>query len=378
MDLIAFCHIKWNFVYQRPQHLLNRFALHNRVFIVEEPLYDQNASFLEITQPNPDAKLWVVQLHLAKAQPQDSRFHILKSLMTRLLQEQKINRHIAWYYSPMALEYSDHLRPQVTIYDCMDELSAFLSAPPRLRELEQVLLEKADVVFTGGKSLYEAKKHLHRNIHAFPSSIDKSHFATARKQLADPLEQAFIPRPRLGFYGVIDERFNTQLVEELATARPSWQFILIGPVVKINPQKLPRRNNIHYLGGKDYQDLPGYLSNWDIAIMPFALNESTKFISPTKTPEFLAGGKPVISTSIADVVDPYGKLNLVYIADTTADFISAAEEILQTHNREEWLTRTDAFLAQSSWDHTWNEMARIIDVALENNKIKNDKRELFV
>jgi glycosyltransferase involved in cell wall biosynthesis len=300
-------------------------------------------------------------------------------LLDSCMYSNNIQKYILWYYSPMALPYSDHLNPAITIYDCMDELSAFKAAPPRLKELEVCLMNRADVVFTGGHSLYEEKKHLHHNIHPFPSSIDKSHFVKARVFKEDPEDQAAIPHPRFGFYGVIDERFDIELIDKLSALRPNWHFVLVGPVIKIDPASLPVKENIHYLGRKEYKDLPDYLSGWDVAMLPFALNESTKYISPTKTPEYLAGGKPVISTSIKDVVIPYGKLGLVKIADTAEEFITAAEQILANKNNEELGRKVDDFLANISWNKTWSRMTALIDEALENKlKTKNKKSKVYV
>ncbi len=236
-----------------------------------------------------------------------------------------IEKHIAWYYTPMALKIASALKPVGSIYDCMDELSAFKFAPAELKIMEAELFSKAHLVFTGGHSLYQAKKKSHKNIYPFPSSIDKAHFEKARNAVAEPEDQQLIPRLRLGFFGVIDERFNIKLIREVAHKRPDWQLILIGPVVKIDADDLPKRPNIHYLGCKTYGDLPSYIAGWDFAMIPFEKNESTRFISPTKTPEYLAAGKPVISTSITDVVTPYGDKNLVYIADDSDGFIAAAE-----------------------------------------------------
>ena len=379
MDLICFSHIRWNFVYQRPQHLLNRYALNNRVFVVEEPVFEANSDFYEIKKSTDNANLWVVVLHLPKATSPEKVNPTLKALLDSCMYSNNIHDYILWYYSPMALPYSDHLVPALTIYDCMDELSAFKAAPPELKRLEVCLLERADLVFTGGYSLYEAKKHLHHNIHPFPSSIDKSHFIKARIFKEDPPDQVSIPHPRFGFYGVIDERFNISLIEELSSLRPDWHFILVGPIIKINPDSLPMKNNIHYLGKKEYKNLPDYLSGWDVAILPFALNESTKFISPTKTPEYLAGGKPVISASIKDVVTPYGKQGLVRIADTAEEFIDAAKQILEKKNDEKLDAKVDAFLANISWNKTWSKMTILIEQALENKLIiKNKKSKAYV
>jgi len=244
----------------------------------------------------------------------------------------------------------------------MDELSKFRFAPVKLLELEQALIDKADIVFTGGSSLYEAKKDRHANVHCFPSSVDRAHFAKARARLFDPADQEDLPKPRLGFYGVIDERFDTELLARVAEMRPRWTFVMVGPVVKISDDELPKRPNICYLGSKTYEQLPAYLSGWDVALMPFAMNESTQFISPTKTPEYLAGGKPVVSTPIKDVVRHYGQLEGVKIASTPEEFVAACEQALELSRNPEsgWLAEADLMLSASSWDITQARMAGLI------------------
>ncbi len=370
MDIICFSHIRWNFVYQRPQHLLTRFASYNRVFVIEESLLDGKSNYYDIEEQTDDG-LSVIKLYLSRELLPEQKNETLRTLIDSLMSAMNIRYYMLWYYTPMALEYSDHLHPKLIIYDCMDELSAFKFAHPALKKYEALLFEKADLVFTGGYSLYEAKKHLHKNIYPFPSSIDKAHFITARNEALQPDDQKNIPCPRLGFYGVIDERMDIRLIEEMADMRPDWHFILIGPVIKIDPATLPQRKNIHYLGSKDYKELPLYLSGWDIAMLPFEINESTKYISPTKTPEYLAGGKPVISTSITDVVTPYGENGLVHIADTSTDFIKAAEIIFSEPNKKVWLKEVDVFLADISWNNTWHQMTDLIDDALAKKSTGN-------
>ncbi|MEP6927008.1 MAG: glycosyltransferase [Ginsengibacter sp.] len=373
MDLICFTHINWNFVYQRPQHLLTRFAHYYRVFVIEEPLYNGPENFYEFTH-EAENNIWLVTLHISKETPTSEISNTLKALIDSLINSMNIKQYLLWYYTPMALIYSDHLKPEIIVYDCMDELSAFKFAPPKIKEIEAKLLLRADVVFTGGYSLYEAKKHLHHNIHAFPSSIDKKHFMVARKPQKDPADQFNIPYPRIGFYGVLDERLDIQLLESMALSRPHWHFILIGPIIKIDADTLPKRDNIHYLGPKKYNELPGYLAGWDIAMLPFALNESTKYISPTKTPEYLAGGKPVISTSIKDVVTPYGQKGLVHIADTCEEFINAAEIIFKGNDKDKWLHKVDEFLENISWNLTWHQMSALIDEALQSKLLPNKNK----
>ncbi len=379
MDIVCFSHLRWNFVYQRPQHLLSRFASTCRVFFIEEPIFDAPEDASSITKTKEEVE--VVVLHL-QGNPSVENIDRQKKLLEGFFKEQQINSYILWYYTPMALLVSDHLKPEMVVYDCMDELSAFKFASPLLKILETQLLEKADVVFTGGHTLYEAKKHQHQNIHPFPSSIDKTHFAQARKELSEPSDQANIPYPRLGFYGVIDERFDIDLIKEAAQQKPDWHFVLIGPVVKIDLALLPRLPNIHYLGGKTYNELPAYLHGWDIALVPFLLNESTRFISPTKTPEYLAGGKPVISTPIQDVVHPYGEKGLVHIVSNSKELVDKAEEELAKGNKEEWLTKTEEFLKDNSWDATWQQMNNLIQKELDkkssfhhSNQIKNNTKK---
>ncbi len=365
IDLICFSHLRWNFVYQRPQHLLSRFSNCTRVFFIEEPIFHDAPDKLDIREEAQN--LYVIVPYLQHGSDGEALIKKQKDYIEDLIVMMDINRYFTWYYTPMALPFSNHLNPEIVVYDCMDELSAFKFAPVELKEKESQLMGQADVVFTGGYSIYEAKKNRHHNIYPFPSSIDKEHFSQARAIKQEPADQSFIPHPRFGFYGVIDERFDIDLIADVAKAKPEWQFVLIGPVVKIDPETLPKMNNIHYLGGKTYNELPGYLSGWDVAIIPFALNESTKFISPTKTPEYLAAGIPVISSAIKDVVSPYAENKLVNIASDTKEFIMHGEAILKKGTTKNWINQVDAFLAGNSWDKTWNQMVKHIEVSINKN-----------
>jgi len=363
-DLVCFSHLRWDFVFQRPQHLLTRCARDRRVFFIEEPIYGNGSMRLDVRETESGVHVVVPQL------PDGLRSEIainavMKEMTRQLFLDHQIDKYVFWYYTPMALTFTDHFNPIASVYDCMDELSAFKGAHSQLPALEKKLFRNVDLVFTGGQSLYEAKCNQHPSVHAFPSSIDASHFGKARTNIEDPADQASIPHPRLGFFGVIDERFDSELLEQVAAKRPDWNFVMIGPIVKIHPESLPRLKNIHYLGAKKYDELPDYLAGWDIALLLFARNDSTRFISPTKTPEYLAAGKPVISTSIRDVVRPYGELKLVEIADTADEFIQAAEKILSRSAESDWLTRVDAFLEGISWDKTWAQMSQLIDDVID-------------
>ena len=361
--LICFSHLRWNFVFQRPQHLMSRFGRDMTVIYWEEPVETgpKETAYLQVRQAEDATNVRLVVPHLPQGMPEEAREAALKRLLDAHLASLG-GKLIAWYYTPMMLPFSKHITPDVTVYDAMDELSKFKFAPEHLLDYEQELIDRADVVFTGGSSLYEAKKDRHSNVHCFPSSVDRAHFAKARARLFDPADQEDLPKPRLGFYGVIDERFDIDLLDKVAAARPDWTFVMVGPVVKISEDELPRRHNICYLGGKTYAQLPSYLSGWDVALMPFAMNESTQFISPTKTPEYLAGGKPVVSTPIKDVVRHYGHLEGVQIASTADEFVASCDKALElAHNPESgWLAEADLMLSATSWDTTQARMAGLI------------------
>jgi UDP-galactopyranose mutase len=360
LDVIRLSHLRWNFVFQRPQHLMTRCARDRRVFFVEEPVVaDGCEPHLEIER---SASVNVVVPHLPAA---SSTAGAQRTLLDELMRQERIEAYLLWYYTPIALAFTDHLAPAATIYDCMDELSAFSGAPAALKEYEAALMRRASLVLTGGQSLYEAKRHQHTNIHPFPSSVDVEHFAQARRITTDPPDQAPIQHPRLGFFGVIDERMDLELLDGVAAARPAWQIVMLGPVVKIDPAALPRRPNIHYLGSKKYGDLPHYVAGWDVALLPFARNEATRFISPTKTPEYMAAGKPVVSTSIHDVVRTYGQPGLVRIADDVAGFVRSCT-VAMAEDRTERITQADAFLRQTSWDGTWNRIRRLMDAVVHS------------
>lgn len=364
-DIVCLSHLRWNFVFQRPQHLMSRFAKDRRVFFVEEPIFDTNRPTLE-TSVCSRTNVHVVTPHLDGSQNSN---RVLKSLLAEFMRTNNLAHSICWFYTPMALEFfPDRITPASIIYDCMDELSMFRGAPPQLQALERLLLHKADLVFTGGASLFEAKRHLHADMHPFPSGVDVPHFMKARNLGDGFAEQKDMARPRLGFAGVIDERLDLPLLAEVAARRPDWELVMIGPTAKIAPESLPRAANIHWLGMKDYNELPNYFAGWDVAMMPFALNDSTRFISPTKTPEFLAAGLPVVSTAIRDVVRPYGELGLVRIAESPAEFIQNVERALAVGMSLKWRERADQFLGSLSWDSVWAGMNRLIMGRLQPQK----------
>jgi UDP-galactopyranose mutase len=358
LDVVCLSHLRWNFVFQRPQHLMTRCARDRRVFFVEEPVYAVgNAPQLAV---DASSAVTVVVPHLPSGMDTAGSISAQRALLDEFLRRECVNDFVLWYYTPMALRFTDHLKPAAIVYDCMDELSAFKGADSSITNWETELMRRASLVLTGGQSLFEAKRALHSNIYPIPSSVDVQHFARARQILDDPADQAAIPHPRLGFFGVIDERMDITLLEGIARARPDWHIILIGPVVKIDPASLPALPNLHCLGPKTYEELPHYVAGWDVATLPFARNKATRFISPTKTPEYMAAGKPIVSTSIRDVVRPYGHAGLVRIADEPREFVAACSAAM-AEDPVARVTLGNAFLRQTSWDGTWSQISRLMD-----------------
>jgi len=364
-DLVCLSHVRWDLVFQRPQHLMSRCAHDRRVFYFEEPVIKPGPPRLEISYRPAGVEVAVPILPAGLSPPTAER--IQAELLSDLVARRCHHRPVLWYQTPMAIGFTRHIAPRATVYDCMDELSSLLGAPPQLHARETELLARADLVFTSGHSLYEAKRAHHHNVHELPSSVDVEHFATARSGLLpEPRDQAHIRRPRIGYFGLIDERIDRALLASMAAARPDLHFIMVGPVVTIDPGSLPRSPNIHYLGAREYAELPAYIAGWDVAMIPFARNPATRFVNPTKTPEYLAAGRPVVSTSIRDVARSYGERGVCAIADTPEGFLRAIdgyfnEAAAVTRERR---ARADKLLASMSWNATWHRMHALLNESI--------------
>ena len=361
MDIVVLSHLRWDFVYQRPQHLMARAARDHRVLFVEEPV---EGSSVEVTSQSVQPNLTVLVPAAPAGAARDVESEVACALAA-FVRDWRRGPLVLWHYDVMAEALTRDLEATVTVYDCMDELSSFLNAPPELVERERRLIERADVVFTGGYSLYEAKRNLHAHVHPFPSSVDVAHFRSARRDQPEPASLAGIGRPRLMYAGVIDERVDLALVQHLSDAAVG-EVVLVGPVVKIDESTVPMAPNIHRLGMQPYGDLPSLFAHADVGLMPFALNEATRYISPTKTPEYLAAGLPVVSTPIADVIRGYGDLDLVHIAAGPDEFVAACRVALSDPRPS---PAVDARLAGMSWDATWEAMYALIEEAVARREV---------
>jgi len=348
-DIIVFCHLRWQFVYQRPQHIISRLSKKYKILLIEEPIgasQDQESSG-DINYVSPN-------LHIL--QPKVNSIDEIAAILPEYVSTK--SAAVGWFYSPSFSPLLQAMEFDTIVYDCMDELSLFKGAPQELINQEKYLMAHADIVFTGGKSLYESKTKLHGNVHCFPSSVDETHFAQALHGREVPSDINMLRHPVVGYFGVIDERIDLELLEKTAKSLPQIDFVMIGPLAKIHDSELPRAANIHYLGMKSYEELPQYLRRFDIAMMPFALNDATKFISPTKTLEYMAAGKPIISTKIKDVARDYS--DCVHLIDSAAGFAVAILRILEQEDQSQTRERYREILRNTSWDTTVGRMELIL------------------
>ncbi|CAN5432688.1 glycosyltransferase family 1 protein [soil metagenome] len=395
-DIVCISHLWWDWVWQRPQQLISRLARDHRVFWAEEPHIEIGPALegFEVRRESTgvdvgrlvyrsDAETFWRRLNESRrdgGQPfaisdRITEASLLFDSFAQPRLEREVVEHVArwrkgplvlWLYTPAVVRFIDSLEPDLVVYDVMDELAAFRYAPPLLQEQERELLQRADLVFCGGPSLYEARRSRNPAVHLFPSGVDEAHFATALdERLEMPEAVRDLPKPRIGFFGVIDERMDLELLTAIAGARPDWSWLMVGPVLKIPEAALPRGPNIHYLGKQPYEALPAYLKSFDVAMMPFAINEATRFISPTKTLEYMAAGRQVVSTPIPDVVSMYG--SVVRIAATADQFVAqVASALAETHSdRAERAGRQAQLLTRYSWDGIVDEMHALITDRLE-------------
>jgi len=363
--IVVFSHLRWGFVWQRPQQFLSRFARKHSILFVEEPFFDlaEGAEArLEMHRVMPNVT--VACPHCPGSMNGDPTLPARLREWTREAIESvngkgEFDNPLHWYYSPMDAAWSlGHFTNRGVVYDCMDELSMFTGAPKSLVQNEARLMEHADIVFTGGYELWLSKSKQHSNAHFFGCGVEFEHFSKAQDATTPiPPDIDFIDRPILGWFGVVDERVDYGLVADMARIRKDFSFVMVGPVVKVDPNLLPHAPNIHWLGGRDYQQLPNYCRAFDVNMMCFALNASTQFINPTKALEYLATGKPVVSTPVRDVVRQY--TDVVDIASTADEFVNAAARALREPNRGRINAGIELARA-NSWEGTVATMQNLI------------------
>jgi UDP-galactopyranose mutase len=379
--LICFSHLRWNFVWQRPQHILARMARKYNVLFVEEPVAstEAKAPTLETFQGHSSGNNHAPTI-IRLIQPVEQERWIghgdpltqsmYGHLLRNYLQSQKIEAPLIWLYTPMALPFLRIIDYRLLIYDVMDQLAAFKGAPIDIASKEEILLKEANLVFTGGVSLYRAKRAFNANTYLFPSGVETSHYAPAAKRSAfeKPADLAAISGTILGYFGVIDERIDLPLLASIAEAHPEWSIVMIGPIVKIDPADLPQAPNLHYLGQKEYSELPAYLAHFDVCLVPFAINEATRYVSPTKTLEYMAAYKPVVSTPIFDVVELYGEV--VRVAHKHDDFIRHIETVLTDGAQTGQRATIRRLLSENTWDSIASRMAKLIDSRMASRQWK--------
>lgn len=350
--IIVHCHLRWDFVWQRPQHILSRLAAHHRVLVLEEAQYEPGEPSLRVSEPHPGV-VRVIPLLPQRLGTDEEAALVLPLLRAALARHPLLagafEAPVQWFYTPMpAPSFIGQLGEIGVVYDCMDELANFRFAPPDISERERFLLARADVVFTGGWQLYEAKSRHHKNVHFFGCGVDMEHFGRAHQASNAPAAELIgVQRPVLGYFGVIDERLDYGLIDELARAFPHGTIAMVGPLAKVDPAQLPKAQNIAWLGQRAYADLPSLVKGFDLCLMPFALNEATRYINPTKTLEYMAAGKPIVSTAVPDVVRHFTPI--VDVARSHAEFVEAARRALESP-RSEAIAQGLQCAAANTWD----------------------------
>ncbi|HZH98697.1 MAG TPA: glycosyltransferase [Fimbriimonadaceae bacterium] len=365
---VVLSHLRWSFVWQRPQQFLSRFAKDHPILFIEEPEYTLSEGEAPTVSVEPtENNITVARMKFPAGTPRDKSFDLKMIQMTEDLiatvnENGEFDKPLLWFYSPMESPWALQLDCRGVVYDCMDELSQFRFAPQALVDNEALLLSKADIVFTGGYELAAKKAKQHNNVHTFGCGVEYDHFSKAQLDETEiPEDVRDLKKPVVGWFGVVDERVDYDLIREAAEKRPDWSFVLVGPVVKVDEQMLPKAPNIHWLGQRDYKVLPNYCKAYDICMMCFALNEATEFINPTKALEYLATGKPVISTAVKDVLRQYS--DDLYICKSTDEFIEMAERALAGKDQE-MRARGLERAQRCSWESTVAEMERLIAEAI--------------
>ena len=368
-SLIVHSHLRWDFVWQRPQQILSRLGRNRSVLYVEEPVFADGAGdgSLDVTRPTPGVYRVVPLLLSDLRKSYDAAAMHVRTLLTDLIGESgmlagKFDDAVQWFYTPMPAPIMvGSLGECAIVYDCMDELSQFRFAPADLGARERQLMASADVVFTGGRRLYEAKARHHENVHFFGCGVDSDHFGLARHpETAVPADVAGLPKPVFGYFGVVDERLDYDLIARLADAFPTGSVVFVGPLAKVDPLELPRRSNIHWLGQRPYDALPQYVKGFDVCLMPFALTEATEFINPTKTLEYMAAGKPIVSTAVADVVRNFAPI--VRVAESVDAFVRQSEDALAPD--PDRTAQGIALAHASSWESIVASMDRLVTSAV--------------
>lgn len=368
--MIIHSHLRWDFVWQRPQQLVSRFAQTRNVLFVEEPIFldDSLRPHLDLTSPLPNVHRAIPVLPAAFRTSEDRMQSAVRTLLQDVMGARgalaaRFASPVQWFYTPMPAPFMiGAFGEVVNVYDCMDELANFRFAPDELVHRERFLLARADVVFAGGRALADAKSRFHDNVHFFGCGVDAAHFGRARdRDLAVALPLQSLPKPVLGYVGVIDERLDYSLIAHLSEQMPSASIAMIGPIVKVDPADLPRAANIHWFGQQDFQTLPSFIKGFDVCLMPFAINKATEYINPTKTLEYMATGKPIVSTPVPDVVRNFTPI--VAVADSAAAYLAAVQGALETPDRalaQQGIARA----LGASWDGITSDMTRHMERAV--------------
>lgn len=352
--IIALCHLSWDWVWQRPQQFLSRLAKTHPVLFVETYCSDVPQTTVRLRSVDAYPNLTICEMHLPASRWNDGRYidgerrRALRRALSNDLAG-RFERAILWFNDPMAVTaFAGHLGESLIVYDCMDELSQFKGAPPTLVERERDLLEVADVVFCGGRKMRDKRLRVNPNSYFYGTGVDCRHFGSAQSAtLAVDPEIAELDGPILGYFGVVDERIDYELLATLADADPSWHVVIVGPWTKVDPAEFPRRRNLHWFGARPYAQLPSITKGFTVCLMPFALNEATEYINPTKALEYMAAGRPVISTALDEVKSNFA--NVARIARSHEEFVTLCRREVNSPSQTR-IARGLKLAAENTWE----------------------------
>jgi hypothetical protein len=377
--LMVFSHMAWNPGQGRTPQLMAALAGRWQILFVEAPRHAAGAARLESRAIRAGLTVLTLTTPAPAAGFHDDAQAFGVTLLREELAGRRLKIDIAWLDTPMAWPLAQALGIACLAYDCLEGPPASLQFDAALlHQRESALMRTAALMVAAGPSLFNAHRHRHANLHCVCSAVHAEHFSPASLELTSArarrghVLQSSLARPRLGYFGSIDERLDLDLLAALADRQPGWAFVMVGSVAGIAAERLPQRRNIHWLGEQDDALLPYLLAGWDLALMPYVVSEATRFLMPSQTLEYMAGYQPIVSTPVRDVQALYAPA--VTIAAPQAEaFSSACEEVLAESARARSARLIDMarIVARHAWANTADFVHGLLDEVLTSARSNN-------
>lgn len=376
--IVCLSSTRWSFLWQRPQQIMSRLCARHDILYVDPPFpvaeeqvrgisNDESGTLIvKNLQTINDALQIFRPLEISRFSYPDLDSNELLKMNQELLQCQiqkalfqlGWQHPLLWLYDPRNVNLVDQLNPCGVIYDCVDSFRSFSWSHPHVSIWEEALVDRADVVLATSRALYQERLRKNRYTFLVPNAADYKHFSPWQGY-EKPADITAISRPRLGFIGAIYEWVDLELLQVIADKSPAWNLVLIGP--KQHGLQLPERSNIHWLGQRGYAELPAYVHSFDVALIPFLVNETTQHANPIKFWEYLAAGKPVVSTLLPEIPDVPG---VVWRSENHSMFCNhcaqALELVQHPLSRNKIITKARAIAYANSWENRCKRILRIL------------------